>query len=206
MRKGIVTDLPRTPMDGYSHINMLVARFRERHEAGMSTDDGFDRLVSLFGPLIYKQANRLSNIAGRSDTYENARDDVISKFFELVVNYDLGPVYFGHYVQRKLSSWVTWECLKLRERDKEKTRYMDSSKLTQLQDSTAWEDDGFKVEVHETRSSLVNYKEATADMLFMRHVLKLTQAEIGEIYGVHQYTISLHLRNAHDHMQDSMVG
>lgn len=191
---------PRVPCNRYDFSNVLALQFKERHSANLNCELAFQRILHYFDNLIYKQSARLQS--AHNSSYDEAYCEVLSKIFELAVEFDHRRLHFGAYIKLKLSAFVTWEALKRKRRHKERMVHLPNEELVMLAD-----EEMLKLQEHsaysEVRGSLSNYKEETADILFMRHVMDFTQAEIGEVLDVHQFTVGLRLRNAHEHMASS---
>jgi len=204
MKRNSVEHAPRTPVNRFDYTNVLAMKFQRRYHDNTDYEEHFRRLSKAFHPLIVKLSTRLASI--RNEAYEDAYPDVLARFFELTIEFDPNKLHYGAYIKRKLTAWATWEGLKRSRRAKEQMRYLDNERLTAFmdhQDHYAANEAPFTGA--EIRNNLSNCKEATSDLLFMRHMLSLTQTEISHIFGVHQFTISLYLKEAHDHILRSSL-
>ncbi len=191
---------PRVPCNRFDFTNVLALQFRERYDKKLNSELAFQKILHYFDNLIYRQASKLGSV--RNSSYEDAHAEVITKIFELTLAFDPSVIHFCGYVTIKLKSWVTWEALRKHRRHKERTVLLPNEELVALAEGND-QDPTDRIFRLEARSRLANYKEDTADMLFMRHVMDFTQAEIGTVMGVHQQAVNKRLRYAHEHIANS---
>ena len=186
----------RTPIGRYGYTNLLATKFLARHYNKLSCDEVFGQIEQAFSTFIFKHAEKLANISGRSATHQDAYADVLSKIFEFAVEYNPNRLAFGVYLTKKIAAWVWWEQVKLIRR--ERVFFFPDSIVTDHVDKKRMDDEAVSALEQKEKIKIFNsYEEATSDMLLMRHILGLTQQEIGKIFGIHQYTVSLHLRSAY---------
>lgn len=192
--------VPRVPCNRYDFTNILALQFKGRYDKKLNSELSFQRILHYFDNLIYRQSSKLQSV--QKSSYEDAHAEVVAKIFELTLLFDPTVIHFCGYVTIKLKSWVTWEALRRQRRHKERTLLLPNDELMALSEPEDF-DPMTSLSWAEARNQLANCKEETADMLFMRHVMDFTQAEIGTVMGMHQQAVNTRLRYAHEHIANS---
>ena len=211
-----VTTSPRVPCNPHTYANTLAMCYRDRHQAGMPCEALFTQLLHHMDNLIYRQALRLQRV--RRCPYENSYADITTRVFELVLEFDpermrkdskhRDNICFTTYLKLKLSSWVSWQMLKssrtyTKHVHKELAKSMPNDELVSL--SEELQGYNMPASYQEARLKLANYSEQTCDLLFLRHVMDFTQEELGDVLGISQWAVGLHLRDAHEHLAQSSL-
>jgi len=178
--------------------NFIAQQFKDRHAAGLPYENAFDQILQAFDWMILLHAKQIMHIHGDSMSFEDACGEVMTRMFELTIEYD--PNYenaaaFGGYLKKKLTSWTTWEAMKRGRGDRHGMTYMPPDVIVNIVDEHV-EANNELMPDGEARKRVANCSEATADMLFLRHVVGMTQSELGEVYDCHQQTVSAHLKSA----------